>query len=130
MATVSKKFVDINPNFEKNPLTKDLPLLKNAEAIKFAIKNIIMTTRGDRAFRPYFGSTVIGSLFENFTLATADDIKVAISDALKAYEPRIKLLDVRVRDDIDSNALDVRIYYRIIGMPLDPQSLNLILERV
>ena len=54
----------------------------------------------------------------------------AISDALKAYEPRIKLLDVRVRDDIDNNALDVRIYYRIIGMPLDPQSLNLILERV
>ena len=130
MATVSKKFVDINPNFEKNPLTKDLPLLKNAEAIKFAVKNIVMTTRGDRAFRPYFGSTVIGSLFENFTLATADDIKVAIEDALRAYEPRIKLLDVRVRDDIDSNALDVRIYYRIIGMPLDPQSLNLILERV
>ena len=130
MATVSKKFVDLNPNFDKNPLTKDLPLLKNAEAIKFAVKNIVMTTRGDRAFRPYFGSTVIGSLFENFTLATADDIKVAIEDALRAYEPRIKLLDVRVRDDIDSNALDVRIYYRIIGMPLDPQSLNLILERV
>ena len=130
MATVSKKFVDLNPNFEKNPLTKDLPLLKNAEAIKFAVKNIIMTTRGDRAFRPYFGSTVIGSLFENFNLATADDIKVAIQDALKAYEPRIKLLDVRVRDDIDKNALDVRIYYRIIGIPLDPQSLNLILERV
>ena len=40
MATVSKKFVDLNPNFEKNPLTKDLPLLKNAEAIKFAVKNI------------------------------------------------------------------------------------------
>ena len=128
MATVSKKFVDLNPKFEKNPLTKDLPLLKNAEAIKFAVKNIVMTTRGDRAFRPYFGSTVIGSLFENFTLATADDIKVAIEDALRAYEPRIKLLDVRVRDDIDSNALDVRIYYRIIGIPLDPQSLNLILE--
>ena len=130
MATVSKKFVDLNPKFEKNPLTKDLPLLKNAEAIKFAVKNIVMTTRGDRAFRPYFGSTVIGSLFENFTLATADDIKVAIEDALRAYEPRIKLLDVRVRDDIVCNALDVRIYYRIIGIPLDPQSLNLILERV
>ena len=130
MATVSKKFVDLNPNFEKNPLTKDLPLLKNAEAIKFAVKNIVMTTRGDRAFRPYFGSTVVGSLFENFTLGTADDIRIAIEDALNAYEPRIKLLDVRVTDNIDRNALDIRIYYRIIGMPLDPQSLNLILERV
>ena len=130
MATVSKKFVDLNPNFEKNPLTKDLPLLKNAEAIKFAVKNIVLTTRGDRAFRPYFGSTVVGSLFENFSLATADDIKVAIEDALNAYEPRIKLLDVDVQDNIDRNEINISIFYRIIGIPLDPQSLNLILERV
>ena len=130
MATVSKKFVDLNPNFEKNPLTKDLPLLKNAEAIKFAVKNIVLTTRGDRAFRPYFGSTVVGSLFENFSMATADDIRIAIEDALTAYEPRIKLLDVDVIDDIDGNSLDITIFYRIIGIPLDPQSLNLILERV
>ena len=130
MATVSKKFVDINPNFDKNPLTKDLPLLKNAEAIKFAVKNIVMTTRGDRAFRPYFGSTVVGSLFENFSLATADDIQIAIEDALNAYEPRIKLLDVDVQDYIDRNEISISIFYRIIGIPLDPQSLNLILERV
>tara|TARA_B100000575_G_scaffold210149_1_gene171243 strand:- start:3316 stop:3708 length:393 start_codon:yes stop_codon:yes gene_type:complete len=130
MATVSKKFVDLNPNFEKNPITSDLPLLKNAEAIKFAVKNIVLTTRGDRAFRPYFGSTVVGSLFENFSMATADDIRIAIEDALTAYEPRIKLLDVDVIDDIDGNSLDITIFYRIIGIPLDPQSLNLILERV
>ena len=130
MATVSKKFVDLNPNFEKNPLTKDLPLLKNAEAIKFAVKNIVMTTRGDRAFSPYFGSTVVGALFENFTLATADDIQIAIEDALNAYEPRIKLLDVDVQDNIDRNEISISIFYRIIGIPLDPQSLNLILERV
>ena len=130
MATVSKKFVDLNPNFEKNPLTKDLPLLKNAEASKFAVKNIVMTTRGDRAFRPYFGSTVVGAFFENFTLATADDIQIAIEDALNAYEPRIKLLDVDVQDNIDRNEISISIFYRIIGIPLDPQSLNLILERV
>ena len=73
---------------------------------------------------------LLGHYLRIFTLGTADDIRIAIEDALNAYEPRIKLLDVRVRDDIDNNALDIRIYYRIIGMPLDPQSLNLILERV
>ena len=56
--------------------------------------------------------------------------RIAIEDALEAYEPRIKLLDVRVTDNIDGNALDIRIYYRIIGIPLDPQSLNIVLERV
>ena len=54
----------------------------------------------------------------------------SIEDALEAYEPRVKLLDVRVTDNIDRNALDIRIYYRIIGIPLDPQSLNIVLERV
>tara|TARA_B100001250_G_scaffold145614_1_gene124668 strand:+ start:182 stop:574 length:393 start_codon:yes stop_codon:yes gene_type:complete len=130
MATVSKKFVDLNPNFDANPLTKDLPLLKNAEAIKFAVKNIVMTARGDRAFRPFFGSTVSSSLFENFTFATADDVAIAIEDALNAYEPRVQLLDVDAMDDIDGNSLDITVRYRIIGLPLDTQSLNLILERV
>ena len=111
MATVSKKFVDLNPNFEKNPLTKDLPLLKNAEAIKFAVKNIVMTTRGDRAFRPYFGSTVVGSLFENFTLGTADNIRIAIEDALNAYEPRIKLLDGIVTGKQCFQSMDETLYH-------------------
>ena len=130
MATVSKKFVDLNPKFEKNPLTKDLPLLKNAEAIKFAVKNIVMTVRGDRAFRPFFGSTVSNSLFEPFNFATADDIQISIEDALKAYEPRVKVITVDVNEDIDNGSISINIYYKIIGIPLDRQKLNLVLERV
>lgn len=130
MAIVSKKFVDLNPKFEKNPLTGDLPVLKNENAIKQAVKNIVMTRRGERPFRPFFGSTVGSVLFENIDLYNVDEISVAIEDALKAYEPRVEMQNVTVINDIDNNSIELVIDYTITGIPLDTQSLNLILERV
>lgn len=130
MASISKKFVDLNPKFEKNPLTGDLPVLKNENAIRQAVKNIVMTQRGERPFRPFFGSTVGSVLFENLDLYNVDEISIAIEDALKAYEPRVQMQNVTVINDIDSNSVEVVIDYTITGIPLDTQSLNLILERV
>jgi phage baseplate assembly protein W len=130
MATISKKFVDINPKFEKNPLSGDLPIIKNESAIKQAVKNIVMTKRGERPFRPFFGSSTGISLFENFDVTTADVIAVAIEDALTAYEPRVRVTNIEVDADVDDNELRANIDFEIVGIPLETQSLNLILERV
>ena len=130
MATISKKFVDINPKFEKNPLSGDLPIIKNESAIKQAVKNIVMTKRCERPFRPFFGSSTGISLFENFDVTTADVIAVAIEDALTAYEPRVRIINIEVDADIDDNELRANIDFEIVGIPLETQSLNLILERV
>ena len=46
------------------------------------------------------------------------------------YEPRVKVDNVDYIDNIDDNSLEVTINYRIVGLPLNQQSLNLILERV
>lgn len=130
MATISKKFVDINPKFEKNPLSGDLPVLKNENAIKQAIKNVVMTRRGEKVFRPFFGSSVGTSIFENFDITESDTIAVAIEDALTAYEPRVRIKNIDINLNIDGNEISVDLEYEIIGIPLDTQSLNLILERV
>jgi len=130
MATISKKFVDLNPKFEKNPLTGDLPLLKNENAIKQSVKNIVLTAKGERPFRPFFGSNVGSAVFESFDIYNVDTIAVAIEDALKAYEPRVEVDDVTVINNIDKNSVEVIIDYTIVGIPLNAQSLNLILERV
>ena len=105
MATISKKFVDLNPKFNKHPINGDLPTIKNEDAIKQAVKHIILTVRGEKLFRPFFGASVNSALFENF-------------------DP------VVVLEDIDNNALEVTVNYNIVGIPLDQQSLNLVLERV
>lgn len=130
MAKVSKKFVDINPNFEKHPITGDLPMLKNENAIKQAVKNIVMTMFGEKFFQPLFGTSVRSSLFELFNPLVADRLTVSIENSLRDYEPRISVDSVDYLDDQDDNALEIKINYSIVGLPLDQQSLNLILERV
>jgi len=130
MATISKKFVDLNPNFEKNPLSGDLPLLKNEAAIKQSLKNIVLTLRGEKPFRPFYGSTADIALFENFSPLVEDLLASAISDAIEAYESRVIVDSIDVDAATGANKISVVIEYRIVGIPLNPQSLNLILERV
>lgn len=130
MATISKKFVDLNPNFEKNPLSGDLPLLKNEAAIKQSLKNIILTVRGERPFRPFFGSSTDTALFENFNPLSEDILASAVNDAIEAYEPRVEITSIEVSSNVEGNSVQLDLEYIIVGIPLNPQSLNLILERV
>lgn len=130
MATISKKFVDLNPKFNKHPINGDLPTIKNEDAIKQAVKHIVLTVKGEKPFRPFFGASVNTALFENFDPTLVDDIALSIEDALTAHEPRVEVIDVVVLEDIDNNALEITVNYKIVGIPLDQQSLNLVLERV
>jgi phage baseplate assembly protein W len=130
MATISKKFVDLNPKFNKHPINGDLPTIKNEDAIKQSVKHIVMTLRGEKPFRPFFGASISSALFENFDATLIDDIALSIEDALTAYEPRVEVNDVEVLENIDDNTLDITINYTIVGIPLNQQSLNLVLERV
>jgi phage baseplate assembly protein W len=130
MRKVSKKFVDINPSFEPHPITGDINLLTNEDAIKQAVKSVVMTMRGEKPFRPLFGTEAQVALFENFDPILADDITLSIEDALKVFEPRVKVINIDYLDNIDDNSVDITINYEIVGLPLNQQSLNLILERV
>lgn len=130
MVEVSKKFVDLNPNFESHPITGDVLLLKNEDAIKHAIKNIVLTAKGEKVFRPLFGTNATTKLFENFDVTIADEITISIRDAIEKYDPRVQVGNIEYIDDIDNNGLEIIINYQITGLPLNPQSLNLILERV
>jgi phage baseplate assembly protein W len=130
MRKVSKKFVDINPSFEPHPITGDINLLTNEDAIKQAVKSVVMTMRGEKLFRPLFGTEAQVILFENFDPILADDITLSIEDALKVFEPRVKVINIDYLDNMDDNSVNITINYEIIGLPLNQQSLNLILERV
>ena len=130
MAIVSKKFIDLNPTFARNPLTGDVATLKNEDAVKQSLKNIITTSRSERPFMPFFGSGATLSLFEPFDAVTDSTVASAIKDAIAAYEPRVEVINVNVLSDIDNNSIDIEITFTIIGIPLDIQSLNLVLERV
>jgi len=130
MATISKKFVDLNPSFSANPITGDVGVLKNEDAIKQAVRTLVLTQFGEKPFQPLFGSDIGNVLFENFSSVTLDNIANQIKITLESFEPRITFDEVEGIYDEYTNSLELQIKYTIVGIPLDQQSLNLVLERV
>ncbi len=124
---ISQGFKDISMTFQSNPLTKDLIVLKNENAIARSIKNIVFTTPGEKPFQPNFGSRITGSLFENIDDITALEIESELRESISRQEPRVKLRKLKASPDIDGNGFDVVINYDIIGADVPPQQLEFVL---
>ena len=121
---VSKSFKDVSMSFKFSPLSGDLIALKNENAIARAVRNIVLTTPGEKFFDPDFGSSVSEILFENVDDITAVSIEDEIKSSLKNYEPRVELINVTVDPNFDANQFDVRITYRIVGIDIPPSQLE------
>ena len=113
---VSKGFKDISATFQVNPMNDDLIALKNENAIARSLRNLILTTPGEKPFNQNIGSRVSELLFENLDLITATQIKAEIDYTIRNFEPRVKLEEVRVTPDFENNAFDCQITYEIIGI--------------
>ena len=121
---VSLGFKDINMSFKKNPLTNDLIVMKNDNAIAQAVKNLVLTGRGERLFNPDLGSGLAQALFENIDVVSASQIQSEIDSLLRNYEPRINLTEVKVDPDFENNAFNVTVEYEIIGIYVPIQVLR------
>ncbi len=123
------RFVDLDLDFTRNPITNDVSLKFNDEAVKRSIRNIVLTNSGEKPYIPEFGGNVKASLFENFTPVTVVTLKGQIETAIRNFEPRANLLKVEVTERIDSNELIVSIVFSILNSQ-DPITLEVPLERI
>ena len=121
---VSKSFKDLSMSFKFNPLSGDLITLKNENAIARAVRNIVLTTPGEKFFDPDFGSSISEILFENVDEISAVSIQDEIRSCLNNYEPRVDLINVDVDPNFDENQFDVKITYRIVGIDIPPSQLE------
>ena len=126
---ISKGFKDISLSFKANPITNDVIGVRNDIAISRSIRNLVLTTPGERFFNPDLGSRVSQSLFENIDEISAATIRDEIEETIIRYEPRVKLQDVKAIPNFDEHSFDVTITYDIIGIEALPQQLNFALQQ-
>ena len=124
----SRAFKDINLSFKRHPVTNDLVVIKNEDAIKKSVKNIIFTILGEKPYMPLFGSSVNNSLFELSNPLDHVRISDEIQSTLLNYEPRISNIQVNVSNYPDSHELNATIQYDITGMASPSQTVNVILQ--
>ena len=125
---ISREFKDISLSFDVHPITKDITLLKNADAIKKSLRNIIQTIQGERFFNPTFGSEIASSLFDFVDIGSASVLEELVRIAIRNEEPRVGDPKVEVIPKIDDNGFEVTIYFDIIGQELSPQKFTYLLE--
>ena len=123
----SKAFKDINLSFKRHPVTNDLVVIKNEDAIKQSVKNIIFTILGEKPFLPLFGSKMNSALFELDTNFNETKISDEISSVLLNNEPRISNIIVSVSNPSDSHELNVTIQYDITGISAPSQAVDVVL---
>ena len=125
---ISRAFKDINLSFNAHPVTKDITVLKNENAIKRSVRNIVNTIPRERFFNPTLGSDVRSSLFNFVDYGTASVIQKQIQIAIENFEPRADNLQINVFPRPDSNEFEVNVIFDIIGQQFPTQEFTFLLE--
>lgn len=128
MARNTRIFSDLDLNFTAHPVTGDVVRRYDEEAVKSALKNLILTRNFERPFHSEIGSPIRALLFEPATPMLAVTLKQAIIDVINNFEPRVNLIDVYTNVNADSNSVDVSIEFKIVNTER-PITLDLTLER-
>jgi len=98
---------DLNPDIRiglKLPFTRDRAGLfgqteTTLEQAGYNIKNLLLTSKGERVMQPEFGSDLRDLLFEQYTEDLTDRIKEAIEEAMSTWLPYIVISSVDVTED-------------------------------
>ena len=123
----SRAFKDINLSFKRHPVTNDVLTIRDEDAIKRSVKNIVFTILGEKPFEPDFGSVINDSLFDLNTNLNEIRVSDEIKTSLINFEPRIENIKVTVRVMPDSNELNCTVQYDIVGIPAPTQQVDVLL---
>jgi phage baseplate assembly protein W len=122
-------YSDFYKDLTMNPISFDIAMKKDEEAIKESLKNLILTDRGERLMQPNIGSDVRASLFENATPVTLKILEERVRDVINNYEPRVSIINIDVTSLYDDNRVQVTIYFYVKNRE-EPISVDIFIERV
>ena len=126
--TISRSFKDISLSFTKHPVTNDITILRNEDAIKKSVINLVRTRLNERFFNNLIGTSVDDTLFEIGNSDVFSFLEEEITTLLNNFELRILLRNVEIENPDDTNDLNIKIAYDIVGLPFPTQNIEFILQ--
>ena len=124
----SKGFRDISLSFSRHPVTNDIAILVDEDAIKRSVMNLVRTKIGERFYNPLLGSRIEDQMFEIAGSDAAMELEDDIVLLLDNFEPRVAGTEVKVVYPMDSNSLIIEISYDIVGITAPRQNIDFILQ--
>ena len=123
-------FSDLDLFFTRKQSTSDVATLEDVMAIKRSVRNLVLLNHHEKPFHPEIAGGVRQMLFENLTPVVAEVVRKKIEMVIETYEPRAILQSVVCLPKYTQNALEVSITFVIENSPREPQTVELMLERI
>lgn len=108
---------DFDLSFLPNPNTADIRIKTDVDSIKQAIRILLFTNSGERPFQPNLAGNLSALLFQPLDVVTTIVLQRSIASVLRAYEPRISVIGVKVSPDSNPNTINVTVTFRILNQP-------------
>tara|TARA_B100002019_G_scaffold110245_1_gene94796 strand:+ start:452 stop:865 length:414 start_codon:yes stop_codon:yes gene_type:complete len=108
---IKEAYSDLDLLFKAHPISGDVTVKTDADAVKRAVKNIVLTNYYERPFKPSLGGNIRGLLFELDTDRKLNRAKERLTKTIEDFEPRVE--NVRCRFKTEGNSLDVTVFYNI-----------------
>lgn len=125
----TRLYRDLDMNFQPHPATGDVRTREGIDAIKRAVKSLVLTSFYDYPYEPRIGSRVPKLLFENIDLSLEIDLKESIYEVLSNYEPdRVEIIEIITDFQNDRNGVNIVITFNALNIGVD--SVNFFLQRV
>lgn len=126
---VKREYKDISLSFARNPITRDILAVTGEDAVKRAIKNLLLTQTGEVPFFPNYGSRIRQLLFEPSDVVTSTLLQNEIEATIHGFEPRVAILSLTVKTTQDDLAYEVNLVLRLLNQTT-PVTLTVILTRL
>ena len=123
-------YKDLNLNFGRHPVTKQVQTLTDAAAVKRSVRNLVQIGEYEKPFHPEIASGVRDMLFENMTPFTAQTLSTKIKEVIENHEPRALLANINVIPNFDNNQYEVTVEFYIQNAPAEIVDLSFTLERL
>ena len=114
ISTRARSYVDIDLSLTAKP-AGDIYKKIDAAAVKQSVKNLLLTSRGEKPFNPFYGSNLNSALFGLDTDFDPDYIQDLVADTIENFEPRARVLSVSVKLQSDYNAIDISVEFQVVS---------------
>ena len=125
-----RQYSDLDLFFSRKSSDSDISKVTDIQAVKRSIRNLVLLNPYEKPFHPEIAGGVREMLFELMTPITAQIIAKQVENVINNFEPRAKLVGVRVQPDLDRNLYELTIEFYVVNAPTELVDMSVMLERL
>jgi phage baseplate assembly protein W len=128
MANLQKIYSDLDLTFRRLPVTNDVALSYDEQAVIRSVRNLLLTGFYERPFQPNLGSNLNKLLFEPADQLTSNLIESEVRDVISNFEPRVTVNTINVTISPDENSFNLSMTF-FVGNNTRATTVTLLLQR-